>query len=298
MAAVLTVLAWLALLAGSAVGASVAGAAAGAGGPLANPTSNRQPPYLSIDTGACTQQPGQAPKCQSPCFPHDKLVYNNSRACAKLLLTTTNAAQRAEKHGLLVLPSNYFGLSVTKQAFVLVNLERLSHGVPPLVGLSPYLSAAATAAAKKGEDPVFQTSYGPVKVWFPPTGGDYGFGGTWAGDSVNALAAMFGWMYDDGWGGNQRNTSNFVCTGPHAAGCWGHRDELLGEYTGTTCTVCIAGTGYSSPTRSGWSESYTVLIVRPVSPASLNFRWDGELKYLPAGWERTPAPGSRRGVHL
>ncbi len=85
--------------------------------------------------------------------------------------------------------------------FVLVNLERISRGVPPLVGLSPYLGPPAETAARDAEDPTFQRVYGRVQVWYPPSGGMYAFGGAWSGNQVNALAAMFGWMYDDGWGG-------------------------------------------------------------------------------------------------
>lgn len=257
------------------------------GGPLDNPSSNRQPPYYSVDTGECGEAGGASVKCASPCYPKGNFVYNDSAACAKLLLAGVNQAQAAEGKHTMALPSNYYQLSVTKQLFVLVNLERISHGVPALVGLSAYLSAAATLAAKAGKDPVFSPSYGPVKVWLPPGGGMYGFGGTWAGESVNALAAMFGWMYNDGWGGSQRNTSNFACTSAHSNGCWGHRDELLGEFTGTTCSNCIAGTGYASPSTNGFHESYTVLLVKPVSSTPLNFTWKGELKYLPAGWERS-----------
>jgi hypothetical protein len=47
---------------------------------------------------------------------------------------------------------------------------KISRGVPPLVGLSPYLSAAATMAARKAVDPPFQVTYGPVQVWLPRGG--------------------------------------------------------------------------------------------------------------------------------
>jgi hypothetical protein len=50
----------------------------------------------------------------------------------------------------------------------------------------------------RSEDPGFKPIYGRVEVWYPPTGGMYGFGGAWSGNQVNALATMFGWMYDDG----------------------------------------------------------------------------------------------------
>jgi hypothetical protein len=131
-----------------------------------------------------------------------------------------------------------------------------------------------------------------VQVWAPPQGGYYALGGTWAGGSVDAAAAVFGWFYDDGWGGPS-GTTNFTCTSSRASGCWGHRDELLGEYSGTSCSDCVAGAGYAASTATGnWTESYAFLIVRPVRfPTPLVFTWDsGVVPYLPVGWEKAPAP--------
>jgi hypothetical protein len=236
--------------------------------------------------------------CPSPCFPHPRYnggdtfnsTYNGSVACTRLLMTAMNQAQTAEHRDRLALPSNFLALSVSRQLFVLVNLERISHGVPPLVGLSPYLSAAATSAAARAEDPGFRPSYGPVRVWLPPGGGYYAFGGTWSGNAVNAAAAVFGWMYDDGWGGRD-NTTNGACTGPTSSGCWGHRDELLGEYSGVSCPDCVAGAGYAAHAAGGWRESYDFLIVRPASfPTPLSFTWNSDVvPRLPAGWESVRA---------
>ena len=159
------------------------------------------------------------------------------------------------------------------------------------MGLSAYLNAEAVAAALHGRDPTFQTAYGPVQVWLPPGGGQYAFGGSWAGNSPNAASATFSWFYDDGWGGRTA-TWNFACTSRTAPGCWGHRDELLGEGAGTACTDCVAGAGYVSPSVNNWRESYAFLLVRPVRfPTPLAFTWDsGVVPYLPPGWERVKAP--------
>jgi hypothetical protein len=277
-------------LAGPALGVCVLLAAGGAGAqsdPLANPAANRPPPYYSVDTGNCTM--GPTPSCPSPCFPHAKFVYNASAKCTQLLLTAVNQAQRAEGRAAIAPPSNYTHLGPGQQLFVLVNLERLSRHVPPLVGLSTYLNRDAAAGAEGSQDPPFQAAYGPVHVWLPPGGGNYGFGSTWAGNSVNSVAAVFGWMYDDGWGGSHGATSNYTCTSPTAKGCWGHRDILLGEYTGTTCTTCIAGAAYASPSAGGFKESYAFIEVRPTATTPLVFTWASELRFLPAGWERQPA---------
>jgi hypothetical protein len=259
--------------------------------PLANPPANRPLPAFATSTGQCTIGQGGAMHCQSPCYPTGRFVYNASPACTDLLLGAINQAQAGEHRAGFSLPANYFSLSAGEQMFVLVNLERMSRGIPPLVGLSAYLNAASERGARNALDPAFQPSYGPVKVWLPPAGGFYAFGGAWSGNSVNAAAAVFGWFYDDGWGG-KGNTWNFACTSPAASGCWGHRDELLGEWAGTSCRDCIAGVGYSSPAAHGWFESYDFLEVRPVQfPTPLVFTWDGNvLPHLPPGWEHQHAP--------
>jgi hypothetical protein len=257
--------------------------------PLANPAANRPFPALATSTGPCTYQADGHVSCPSPCFPTGKIEHNGSLACTRLLLGAINLAQESEHHPGFVLPSNYYRLATTDQLFVLVNLERISHGVPPLVGLSPYLNIEASGSAHEAEDPPSQLAYGPVKVWYPPQGGSLGLGGAWAGNSVNAAAAVFGWFYDDGWGG-RGNTWNFACTSPAASGCWGHRDQLLGLWAGTDCRNCIGGAGFASPAARRWQESYDFLLVRPVSPTPLIFTWNVDvLPFLPNGWERTKA---------
>jgi hypothetical protein len=144
--------------------------------PLANPGANRQLPAFADRTGPCTVVQGGF-RCPSPCYPRGVLGYDGSRACTEVLLAAIDQAQAAEHLPVFALPSDYFELSATRQMFVLVNLERISRGVPPLVGLSPYLSAAVTTAARKAIDPPFQVTYGPIQVSLPPGGGDYAFGG-------------------------------------------------------------------------------------------------------------------------
>ena len=257
---------------------------------LANPPANMAEPAVAAGTGTCN---AADTRCSSPCFPTGTFVYNASRACTDGILAGINQAQAAEHLPALVLPSNYFSLSATRQMFVLINLERISRGVPPLVGLSPYLSSTATTAAGQAADPPFQYSYGPVKVWAPPfrqrqlcLRWSLGRG------SVNAADVVWGWFYADGFG-NGAPTFN-GCTSPGGLMCWWHREELLGLHGfsgGTACTDCVAGAGYASlPGSAG--ESYTFLIVRPVQfPTPLAFTWDGGvLSSLPAGWERVAAP--------
>ena len=132
--------------------------------PLSNPTTNRQPPLFSIEGGRCSPPPGSsstAPSsswdCQSPCLPHyDDFAFNGSPACNDLLLASINEAQAGERLPGFTLPSNFAKLTVPQQMFVLVNLERISRGVPPLVGLSPYLGPPAQSRGPRSTRPHFQ----------------------------------------------------------------------------------------------------------------------------------------------
>jgi hypothetical protein len=244
--------------------------------PLANPTVNRPTPADVYGAG-------------SPCVPAggDRWV-----ACNRIFLAAINAAQVSEHRRGFTLPSNFLTLSSAQQMFVWVNLERISRGVPPLVGLSPYLSEATTRAAKTGTYVRFQSSYGPVKVAVSPQTGNYAWSTSQAAGSGMAMAAgaVFGWMYQDGWGGAGGafgGTSNGSCTSPKAAGCWRDRDDLLGLATGLACKDCIAGAASAPVFFTTWS----LLLVRPAHfPAPINFTWDtGVLPYLPPGYERVRA---------
>jgi hypothetical protein len=256
--------------------------------PLRNPASNLALPLLLRWSGECTGPTLKQVKCQSPCWPRPVIASNDSRGCVALALAAINAGRRDEHLAAMALPDDYLRLTVAEQLFVLVNLERIARGVPPLVGLTAELTAQAQLAAAQSRDPDVEPSYGSLSV-ATATSGALRVGGAWAGEDVNALEALFGWIYDDGWGG-RGHTSNDACTSPTAAGCWGHRDELLGEYSGTGCTTCVVGTGYAQHTPSGFVSSYVVLIVDPAgAPPSLTFSWNrGVLPQLPRD-ERVPS---------
>jgi len=252
---------------------------------IPNPSRNLAPPPLLQSSGPCVRRGAGPVTCPSPCFAHGPSAPTPDTAgCTKLGVEAIDEGRSEEHLRPIVLPDDYARLGVAQQLFVLVNLERIARGVPPLVGLAAPLDLAAEQGADHDEDPPVQTSYGAVHV--VAVGDVYGIGGAWAGGPVNALAALQGWMYDDGWGGSRNATENVACTSATGAGCWGHRMELLGEYSGTGCRTCAAGTGYYPPQRS-----YTVLIVRPARVPRLVFGWDTSvLPHLPAGYERVRAP--------
>lgn len=181
----------------------------------------------------------------------------------------------------MVLPSNWFSLTTPEQLFVVADLERTARGLPPYLGINAALSANAQRAAGANSDP-------SIAAGFPMANdaqGSAGFGGAWSG-GYTLLAADYIWMYDDTWGGSAAKTSNFACTSAGAAGCWAHRDQLLGsdpgynQGVGLGCTNCEMGTGFAMV---NGHASYDDLIEIPKgSLPPMSFTWaDNVLPNLP-----------------
>lgn len=96
------------------------------------------------------------------------------------------------------------------------------------------------------------------------------FASVWAGNNLTPIAADYGWMYADGYGSN-----NLDCTTPSSSGCWGHRDAILGKYTGLFCSDCYVGAAFSEPAANGWKTSYAEIMVEPANPGIVKpwFTW-------------------------
>ena len=161
---------------------------------LANPAHNASPP----STTACLNGTNQ-------------VVDYGTTPCLRSQLAAIDGARAAEGLGPMVLPGWYPRLTVPEQLLVVTDLERQARGLPIFVGLSASLDAMARKGAEAGTDPV-----GPA---------DAAWGSNWAGGYPTAVLADFGWMYDDGPG-----SGNLDCTPRDTAGCWGHRENILGNY--------------------------------------------------------------------
>jgi hypothetical protein len=189
--------------------------------------------------------------------------------CTQSVVASIDAARAREGVGPMVLPTNWSTLSPAEQLFVLADLERVDRGLPPYVGLVPELDAVALSAARTGTDPVWQS---PLAV---------SEASTWAGNEVSTLAAEYDWFYDDGYG-----SANVDCTSPSAPGCWGHRDAILGAYTGLSCTDCVMGAATTAAPGATWLTSLAEIVVAPARPDALpvSFTWAHDvLPYLPSG---------------
>lgn len=203
----------------------------------------------------------------------------SSTASASWGLAGIDACRALEGVGPLTLPSNWNALTPVEQGFVLIDLERVNRGLPPIVGLSASLDQLASAGAASGDDPSF------------PSGGFIGGGAVWAG-AGSVLAADYMWMYDDGPNGLD---TNLACPSAGASGCWGHRDIILWNRDGGPL---VAGGGHASGSDGG---SYAYLVLAGYSTSDLTFTWAGELSHFKVkpGVERTGkvARATKRSKH-
>ena len=217
---------------------------------ISNPSSNIAPNPNFLAAGHCSFANGVW-SCDNPCIVGSATAlswpaFTNGVACTNYVLAAINNARSAEGVGPMVLPTNWFSLSVPQQLFVVADLERTARGLPAYVGLNAALTTEAQHAAQAYTDP-------GIAAGFPIANdaqGSPGMGGAWSG-GYSVLAADYVWMYDDGWASAGAFTSNIACTSARAAGCWAHRDELLGSDpgfnpgVGLQCTNCEMGTGFA-----------------------------------------------------
>ncbi len=243
---------------------------------ISNPSANIAPSPDFLAPGTCSFATGVW-SCANPCVDGTATAlswpgYTNGVACTNYILAAINNARSIEGVRPMVLPSNWFSLSVPQQLFVLMDLERTARGLPAYLGINAALTADAQHSAAANSDPSIAAGFAMAN----DAQGSAGFGGAWSG-GFNPLAADYIWMYDDTWGGSAAKTSNIACTSAGAAGCWAHRDELLGsdpgynQGVGLGCTTCEVGTGFAMV---NGNASYVDLIEIPKgSPPPMSFTW-------------------------
>lgn len=160
-------------------------------------------PHIANPTGSVTPSAPMQGACFGPV---------NVAACNSDSLAAINRARATEGLPALQLPANFYSLDNDNQLLTVINAERTSRRLPAFT-LNPSFVPAAQSAAQSTTDPVSPS------------------GTVWAGilsmDYPTALAADFGWMYDDGVG-----SPNIDCTPTNNSGCWGHRDAILSPWAG------------------------------------------------------------------
>ncbi len=191
-------------------------------------------------------------------------------------LRALDAAQALVGLPPLALPADWSALSPEEQQFVLVDLERVDAGLPPLVAEAPALDAIALTGAEAGADPQ------PVAPWTA-----YSSASNWADDAQPAVA-LYGYLFLDGWGGSAAATPNLDCAYPGAPGCWGHRRAVLGDYgrAGLLGVGTVAGQG----TSTGSSAQFFLRYDGP--PIPVDYTWADALAAGAGGGAPDPAAGS------
>jgi hypothetical protein len=201
-------------------------------------------------------------------------------ACNRLVLAAIARARRAlEKMGGMSFSlATYEKLTPDQQLFVTVDLERTERGLPPVLVLSKSLDAIAQAGARAGRDPAIADVPGRL-----PGGGQTAYvGANWAGGWVSPLGSDYGWMYDDGPGGDNED-----CGAAGSARCWGHRDIILTEFGSRSCdggqTALAMGAGHA--TRPDYGESDTEILAGVCGPTPTDavFTWTEAEKLLHIG---------------
>ncbi len=138
-------------------------------------------------------------------------VLDESAGCLNAALDAIDHARALEGVRPMVLPAGFAAMSVTRQLFVAINLERVDRGLPPFFRLSLALDMVARRGALAGGDPP------------SPGKGFRATDGEWVGGAVNGLDADYLLMYDDG-----AESPNLNCTG--GSGCWSHREGIVANY--------------------------------------------------------------------
>ena len=204
-------------------------------------------------------------------------AFTDDPACNEYVLAAINNARAIEGVKAMVLPSNWYQLTLVEQLFVVADLERVDRGLPPYLGINSTLSANAIHAAQTTSDPTTAAGFAVAT----DAQGDPAMGGAWSG-GYSVLAADYFWMYADGWAGSAAATANVACTSAHAPGCWAHRLELLGSDpgfnpgVGLDATNAQMGVGFAMVQGAA---SYVDLIEVPEGPApAMSFTWAADVR--------------------
>jgi hypothetical protein len=238
--------------------------------PPRNPSSDLWAvPSYSVVNGQLYTVGGAVPACWALGSTGRLVAQGTAPLCVANAVLATDRAQHTEGLRSFALPRNFAHLSVPEQLLVLVDIERVSRGESPVLGVSARANVFAQIGARRNADPLL-----------PATSGIADTTGAWSSNyagAVNTLDANYEWMYTDGWDG--KSTANYDCTGPRAPGCWGHRDNILEDASRMACneSACsiVMGAGYVNLGAGDGYNSYTELFAQ-ISGAvpALYYTWD------------------------
>jgi hypothetical protein len=182
-------------------------------------------------------------------------------------LTSIDSSRADEGVGPMdVTESALASLSVPEQSFIVVNDERIDRGLPPIEYMTAQLNAYAQQGANAERDPAIPSTLtgGGRLIWG---------GSVWAGGLSSVLEADFYWMYSDGYGGPSGSTTNADCDTPSAAGCWGHRDILLHQFSSCGSVAPTLSMGAAYAPNGGGSIAVQVEGTCGAPPSDVTLSW-------------------------
>ena len=184
-------------------------------------------------------------------------VDDTSAGCINSVLHNINYARALEGLGPLILPGNYASQPVAVQQLIITDEERGDRGLSQFSGLDAALNSAAMTGAVGNIDPVPPALY----QYTPPAASIFAL-------DYTPLGADYAWMYNDGYGG-----TNIKCTTPLSADCWGHRDNILGNWTTTGSQTAMMGDADTSGGQYAQifanQKNPADPLVNPIAPSSL-----------------------------
>jgi len=136
------------------------------------------------------------------------------------------------------LPANFPSLSAPRQLFILVNLDRVQYGLPPIPGMTAALNHDAFVSGVWPADDPHPSNTTGLTTWWPG----------WAGAFSNAPIAYEGWVWDDGLG-----STNPRCTPSDHSRCWGHRHSVLWKFGAGSALAMGVAAGRDSSHHRGYA---------------------------------------------
>lgn len=198
---------------------------------------------------------------------------DDSATCNAAVIKAINYARKFEP--LRAMPKSFKlaafdKLSRVEQIFATADIERTARGLPAIAGITAQLDAIAASGAAHESDPSADL---PLHL---STGGmATTYGSNWAGGIADPMAADYFWMYDDGPG-----SPNAACTTSSASSCWGHRKNVLGDWSDPA--YCPAGSKVNAvmgvaevTSKVAFSPSITEIFMNDCGPLPKNlvFTW-------------------------
>ncbi len=208
----------------------------------------RQPKSSLVSTSSPINPPVNDPGDIGSVLASAGCTTQTSVSCEMSIMGALNQGRDSLGFSNYQLPSGFYSLSPDSQILLLVNQDRTSYGLPPILGELPSLNGYARAGASYNSDPNVGANQVLNGVGIVAVGSNW-FGST---APTNALLVYYVWMYDDGFG-----SSNLSCPAPGFPGCWMHRDNMLLAGGGANGVFM----GVSQTSDSAFAYSFALVVV-------------------------------------